>query len=69
MQSVNRTRPSQDILLQSELSQRIADHQEQIATRRRIDRPSQDPAAWAQISDTAKVQANMGAWQHRPTAR
>lgn len=62
MQSVNRTRPSQDILLQSELSQRIADHQEKIATRRRIDRPSQDPAAWAQISDTAKVQANMGAW-------
>ncbi|MEW4468445.1 hypothetical protein AB1K62_11500 [Parasphingorhabdus sp. JC815] len=62
MQSVNRIRPSNDVLLQQELAQRIADRQEQIATRRRIDRPSQDPAAWAQISDTAKVQANMGAW-------
>lgn len=62
MQSVNRTRPSNDIMLQNELSQRIAERQQQIATRRRLDRASQDPAAWAQISDTAKVQANMGAW-------
>lgn len=62
MQSVNRTRPSQAVVLQNELAQRIADRQQQISTRRRIDRASEDPAAWSQISDIAKVQANMGAW-------
>lgn len=62
MQSVNRTRPSHAIGLQNELAQRIADRQEQIASRRRLERASDDPAAWSQISNIAKVQANMGAW-------
>ena len=62
MQSVNRTRPSNDIILQNELAQRIADRQHQIATTRRIDRASDDPAAWSEISNIAKVQANMDAW-------
>ncbi|MEH6758239.1 MAG: hypothetical protein V7676_12140 [Parasphingorhabdus sp.] len=62
MQSVNRTRPRPEIMLQSQLAQNIADRQQQIATRRRIDRASEDPAAWSQISNIAKVQADMGAW-------
>ncbi len=62
MQSVNRTRPSSDIVLQQELAQNIAERQQQIATTRRIDRASDDPAAWSEISSIAKVQANMDAW-------
>ncbi len=62
MQSVNRARPSHAINLQNQLAQLIADRQQQISTRRRLDRASEDPAAWSQISNIAKVQANMGAW-------
>ncbi|WP_422343541.1 flagellin [Parasphingorhabdus sp.] len=62
MQSVNRNRPSNAVILQNDLAQKIADRQEQISTRRRINRASEDPAAWSQISNIAKVQANMGAW-------
>ncbi len=62
MQSVNRLRPGNDINLQGELSRRIADRQQQIATGKRIDKPSEDPAAWSQISNIAKSQANISAW-------
>lgn len=62
MQSINRLRPQSPIALQSELSELIAARQQQIATGRRLEKPSDDPAAWAAISGASRVQANMDAW-------
>ncbi|GAA0469451.1 flagellin [Parasphingorhabdus litoris] len=62
MQSINRNRPSSAIILQNDLAQLIADRQQQISTRRRLEHASDDPASWSQISNIAKVQANIGAW-------
>ncbi|QTD56501.1 flagellin [Parasphingorhabdus cellanae] len=62
MQSVNRNRAPSAIVLQNDLAQLIADRQQQIATRRRLERASEDPAAWSQISNVAKVQSSMDAW-------
>ncbi len=62
MQSINRIRPANDIRLQSELSQLIADRQQQIATGKKLDDPSDNQVAWSQISDIAKAQADIGGW-------
>ena len=62
MQSVNRLRPGNDIGLQAELSRMIGERQQQISTGRKVEKPSQDPAAWSQISNIAKQQADTATW-------
>ena len=63
MQSVNRARPRPEIVAQAKMSEQLAKLQQQISTGKKIDKPSDDPAAWSRISDIARLQSDMTAWQ------
>ncbi len=62
MPSINRTRPDFAIQQQQILSRQIAEQQNAIATGIRVARPSQDPAAWSQISSVGTEMGNIAAW-------
>jgi len=62
MQSVNRLRSPTDVQLQTSLSKLIAEKQQEISSGRRIDKPSDDPCAWSQISEISMQQSNTSVW-------
>jgi flagellar hook-associated protein 3 FlgL len=63
MISGTRYRLSVEINRQTALAGEIADLQAQISTGKRLQAPSDDPAAAAQIAQLARAQANEGAWK------
>ncbi|MEZ5709170.1 MAG: flagellin [Blastomonas sp.] len=62
VQSINRSRPPEEVAQQLSLSRLIADQQKAISTGQRVDRPSDDPQAWLEISTLARFQSNEAAW-------
>lgn len=51
-----------EIRRQQRLSQTIAADQAAVSSHKKINRPSDDPQAWVQISDIGRAQAQNGAW-------
>lgn len=62
VQSINRNRPPVAVQVQISLAESIAEQQQAIATGRRIDRASDDPQGWVEISGLSRQQSNEDAW-------
>jgi len=62
MQSINRNRPPENIRQQLDLSRIIAEKQQEVATGRKIEQPSDNPASWLEISNIARLQSDESAW-------
>jgi flagellar hook-associated protein 3 FlgL len=52
-----------EIRRQQQLSQNIVDGQTAISTGVTLNKPSDDPLAWVQVSDVGRAQAQQSAWQ------
>ncbi|SIN62727.1 flagellar hook-associated protein 3 FlgL [Parasphingorhabdus marina DSM 22363] len=63
MESVNRNRAPYAIQQQLDISRIISEKQQEVSTGQKIDQPSDDPAAWLEISNIARRQADESAWQ------
>lgn len=62
MESINRTRPADAIQKQSELNDLIGRTQESIATGIKLNRPSDAPSSWLEISSIGRQSAIENSW-------
>lgn len=62
MESINRTRPSDSIQIQAELSALIGSTQETIASGKSFTRPSEAPSSWLEISNLGRKAAIEDSW-------
>lgn len=64
MESINRTRPTDAIQRQSQLSDLIDRTQESIATGRSFNRPSEAPSSWLEISSISRQSTIEDSWSN-----
>lgn len=62
MESINRNRAPQEVQQQLDIARLISEKQEEVATGRKIDQPSDNPASWLEISTIARRQSDEAAW-------
>ncbi|MEM1132597.1 MAG: flagellin [Pseudomonadota bacterium] len=62
VESINRNRPPVAVQNQLSLSEAIAEQNQAIATGRRLDRASDNPQGWVEISSLSRQQSNEQAW-------
>ncbi|QTD55431.1 flagellin [Parasphingorhabdus cellanae] len=62
MESINRTRPADAIQRQSELTTLIGQTQESIATGIKLNRPSESPSSWVEISSIGRKTTIEDSW-------